>query len=301
MPTLTSAPSRPRLSVRRQFAVFFVTLAALVLPAVAYAVSQGVDLAALDRAPVGAQLALFSQSFAPALAALVTWAVGGGAPAWGFRRVPWRAMGAGWLIALLGVGSAYVAAWMLGVAAFSPESLSGSLGLPAPLVAALALLPGLVPYLLLAVGEQIGWSSFLVPRLAETRSRTAVAILLGLAWASFHVPLMLFVPGAIDDAVPAVQAVTLFAVQCVALAFPMTWLRLRTGSIWPVLVLHATLNAALYFVARPATVPGAESSWWLGEGGLLTTAGIVVAVLATVPLWRGSSAARRTQGPADRI
>src|SRR3712207_2110162 len=113
MTTLTSAPSRPRLSTRRQLAVFFVSLAALVLPAVAFAVSQGVDLAALDRAPVGAQIALFSQSLAPALAALITWTVGGGAPVWGFRRLPWRSMGAGWLIALLSVGLAYGTAWLL--------------------------------------------------------------------------------------------------------------------------------------------------------------------------------------------
>lgn len=286
MTTLTSAPSRPRLSTRRQLVVFSVTLAALVLPAVAYAVSQGVDLAALDRAPVAAQIALFSQSFAPALAALVTWAAGGGAPVWGFRRVPWRAMGAGWLIGLLGVGLAYGTAWLLGLAPFSPDALSATLGLPAPLVAVIGLLPGLLPYLLLAVGEQLGWSSFLVPRLAERRSPTAVALILGLAWASFHVPLMLFVPGAIDEGVPVILAVALFAAQCVALAFPLTWLRLRTGSIWPVLVLHATLNAGLYFVAQPATVATAESAWWLGEGGLLTTAGVVAAVLVTAPICR---------------
>ncbi|WP_210480750.1 CPBP family intramembrane glutamic endopeptidase [Naasia sp. SYSU D00948] len=295
MTTLASAPtaSRPRLSTRRQLAVFFVTLAALVLPAVAYAVSQGIDLRSLEQAPVGAQLALFAQSLAPALAALLTWAVGGAAPVWGFRRMPWRTMGAGWLIGLLAVGLAYGTAWLLDLAPFSPEALSAGLGLPAPVVALIGLLPGLIPYLLLAMGEQLGWSSFLVPRLAETRSPAVVAVLLGLAWASFHLPLMLFVPGAIAEGVPGVQAVALFTVQCVALAFPLTWLRLRTGSIWPVLVLHATLNAAIYLVAKPATVPTAGAAWWLGEGGVLTTAGVVAAVLATIPLWH-----RRLEGDA---
>ena len=286
MTTLAPSPSRARLSTRRQLAVFGITLAALVLPAVAYAVSQGTDLAHLDRAPVGAQIALFSQSFAPALAALVTWAVGGGAPVWGFRRVSPRIVGAGWLIALTGVGLGYATAWLTGAARFSADSLAASMGLPAPVVALIGLVPGLIPFVLLAIGEQLGWSSFLVPRLAVGRSRDRVALLLGLAWAAFHVPMMLFVTGGIDEGVSPVAAVALFAVQCVALAFPLAWLRLRTGSIWPVLVLHATLNAALYLVAQPATLVDPGAAVWLGEGGVLTTAGIVGGVLLTMPLWR---------------
>ncbi|WP_210505844.1 CPBP family intramembrane glutamic endopeptidase [Naasia sp. SYSU D00057] len=286
MTALAPSPSRTRLSTRRQLAVFGITLTALVLPAVAYAVSQGADLAHLDRAPVGAQIALFSQSLAPALATLVTWAVGGGAPVWGFRRVPLRVVGTGWLIAIAGVGLGYGTAWLTGAAAFSAEALSQTMGLPAPVVALIGLLPGLLPFVLLAIGEQLGWSSFLVPRLAAGRSRDAVAVLLGLAWAAFHIPMMLFLPGGIDEGVAPLAAVALFAVQCVALAFPLAWLRLRTGSIWPVLVLHATLNAALYLVAQPATVTGPGAAVWLGEGGVLTTAGIVGGVLVTMPLWR---------------
>ena len=55
---------------------------------------------------------------------------------------------------------------------------------------------------------------------------------------------------------------------------------------WPALVLHGTLNSVLYLAAEPATMGSASSRWMLGEGGLLTTSGIIVAVLLTVPLWR---------------
>ncbi|BDZ44410.1 CPBP family intramembrane glutamic endopeptidase [Naasia aerilata] len=286
MTTTLPTPVSARLSTRQQVAVFGISLAALVLPAVAYAVSQGVDLAHIDRAPVGAQVALFGQAFAPALAALVTWAASGRPPAWGFRRTPWRTLPAAWLIGLLGTLLAYAVAWATGIAGFSADRLGAMLGVPAPVAALVGLLPGLAPYILLALGEQLGWSSLLVARLAETRSPDRTALIYGPVWAAFHVPMMLFLPGGIAVGVPAAWAILMFAIQCMALAFPLVWLRVRTGSIWPVLVLHAALNASLYFVAQPATVLGPDSGWFLGEGGLLTAGGVVAAVLATIPLWR---------------
>ncbi|GIH28406.1 hypothetical protein Aph01nite_67160 [Acrocarpospora phusangensis] len=200
---------------------------AVVLPALAYAISQGLDLNRISEAPIGAQLAVYSQAFAPMLAGLAAW-----------------------------------------------------------LAAGRGLLPGIVPYVILALGEQIGWSSFLTPRLSRTRSTDATALIVGLCWASFHVPLMLFVPGAIDAGVPIPYAIACFTVQSVTIAFPLVWLRVRTGSIWPVLVLHATLNAALYFVAGAMTAPTEESPWYVGEGGVLTSFYLLAAVLATRKLWR---------------
>ncbi|HEY8588669.1 MAG TPA: CPBP family intramembrane glutamic endopeptidase, partial [Naasia sp.] len=201
-------------------------------------------------------------------------------------RFPVRTVGLAWLIGVVAAGAVYPIAWATGLAGFDPDALTASTGLPALATAAIGLVPGVVPYVLLAIGEQLGWSSFLAVRLSERRSRDVTALTVGSAWAAFHVPMMLFVPGAIDEGVPAALAVAMFLLQCLALAFPMVWLRLRTGSIWPVLVLHAALNATLYFVVEPATVVSESTHLLLGEGGMLTTAGVVAAVLLTLPLWR---------------
>lgn len=277
----TSPPITHRVT-RRQLTTFALVLPALVLPTVAFAVAQGVDLDRLDDAPAGALIALYGQAFMPAVAALIAWAVGDkglrGFP-WGFRRTPWRNIAVAWVLPVLGTGLAYGTAWVTGAARFDP----GSTSLPPLMSVLLGLIPGVVPYMVLAIGEQLGWSSLLVTRLSETRG---APVIVGLAWAAFHFPLMLFVPGAVRAGVPTPYALLWFTVEAVALAFPLVGLRIRTGSIWPVLVLHATLNASIYLAAEPLTAATAHSAWWLGEGGALTSGAMVVAVLATRRWWR---------------
>ncbi|NAS21298.1 CPBP family intramembrane metalloprotease [Herbidospora sp. NEAU-GS84] len=264
----------------RQLSTFALVLPVLVLPAIAYAVSQGVDLDHIGEAPVPVQLALYGQAFAPAIAAAVAFR-GRGFP-WGFVRVPPRTLLTAWAIPVIGIGLAYGTGWLTGLASF------GTHGLPLPplLTVVVGLVPGLVPYLVLALGEQLGWSSFLVTRLGERHSADVVAVVVGVAWALFHVPLMVFVPGAVDPGVPMAYALLWFTVQTIVLAFPLVWLRLTTRSIWPVLVVHATFNAATYFVGQAMTQP--QSPWLLGEGGVLTTAGLAVAVAVTTRWWRQS-------------
>ncbi|MEU6411399.1 CPBP family intramembrane glutamic endopeptidase [Microbispora sp. NPDC046933] len=284
IPIEATAPAarEPRL------AVYGVTLAVLVLPVVALAVSQGADLDRIGDAPIGTQIAVYSQAFMPALAALVACLAGGGVRAldWGFHRVPWRTLAAAWAVPVLGTGLAYGTAWLTGAAHFDPGNLAASTGLHPALGVLLGLVPGVAPFVVLALGEQLGWSSLLVTRLAARRGPAATAVILGLAWASFHYPLMLFVPGAVEEGVPVPYALLMFTLQTVTLAFPLVWLRLRTRSIWPVLVLHATMNASLYFVAEAMTSAHGRSAWMVGEGGALTTAGLAVAVLLTNRLWR---------------
>ena len=286
IPSTPTVPGTRHPATRRQLVTFWAVLAALVLPAVAIAVAHGVHLEHLDEAPLPAQLALYGQALAPALATLAAWAVGRRAPDWGFRRVRWSAIGTAWLLPVLGLGLAYGTAWLTGLAGFRPSALEASGGMPFVVILLLGLIPGLVPYLLLALTEQLGWSSLLTARIGEFRGADATAVLVGLSWAAFHVPMMLFVPGAVPDGVPVAWAVAMFVLQCTALAFPMVWLRLRTRSIWPVLVMHATLNAVLYWVAEPATDPAGSAGWFVGEAGVLTAAGLLVAVVATVRLWR---------------
>ncbi|KAA9380963.1 CPBP family intramembrane metalloprotease [Microbispora cellulosiformans] len=282
--TRTAAPTarEPRLGV------YGVALAALVLPVVALAVSQGADLDRIGDAPIGTQIAMYSQAFMPALAALVACLAAGGVRAvdWGFHRVPWRTLAAAWAVPVLGIGIAYGTAWLTGAARFDPGDLAGSTGLHPALGVLLGLVPGVVPFVVLALGEQLGWSSLLVMRLAARRSPATTAVILGLAWAAFHYPLMLFVPGAVEEGVAVPYAMLMFTLQTVTLAFPLVWLRLRTRSIWPVLVCHATVNASLYFVAEAMTSTHDRSAWMVGEGGALTTAGLAVAVLLTGRLWR---------------
>lgn len=268
-------------------ALYLGLVAALVVPANLVAAALDADAQHPERGPVAVQLALYGQAVIPAVAALAAWAAARTRPTWGFRRTSWSSVGHAWLVGVLSVALGYAAVWVSGAGRFSVAGWSGTWGgLPPALVVPAGLLLGVLPWMALAVGEELGWNSFLTPRLAARFGPDRTAVVVGGLWAAFHLPLILLVPGAVPPGVPTAWTAGWFAVECVALAFPLVWVRLRTSSLWPALVLHGSLNAALYLVAVPATQPTVLTGWLGGEGGLLTSVGTVVAVVATRRLWR---------------
>ena len=273
--------------IRRGLLAYGATLAVVATGLVLLARAAGADVDHLDEAPMAGQLALFAGAFVPSIAMLVAWLTSGIGPDWGFRRCAPRTLALAWAVPLLAALLAYVPAWYAGLAGFDSTGIDGAVaGLPAVAAIPLALLLGPVPWLLLATGEQLGWSSWLVVRLAEVAGRRVVALVFGVGWGLTHVPMMLLVPGAIPAGIPSWFAVTMFLVETVALAYPMVWLRLDSRSIWPVLVLHAGLNAAIYFVGDLLTVERDATDWFLGEGALLTAVGCALSVLLTARWWR---------------
>lgn len=280
------SPDRTR-RLRRGLAAFAATEVVATVGLVLVARANGADVGNLDDVPLAGQLALFGGAFVPTVSMLVAWLASRIGPDWGFRRVRLRLLAVAWLVPVLAAVLAYLPAWLSDVAGFEVTELEDSLGgLPAPVAVLVALLPGLVPWIALALGEQLGWSSWLVVRMAEVAGRGTVAATYGIAWGLAHVPLMVLIPGAVPDGIPLAYAVALFLTQTTALAWPLVWLRLDSRSIWPVLVLHAGLNASIYFVGDLLTVAGPRTDWFLGEGALLTAAGTALAVVATARWWR---------------
>ena len=286
---LPGHPSAPRLAdprLRRGALAYGATTAATILGLVLLARANGADVDRLDDASPVAQLALFGSAFGPAVGMLAAWWISGIRPDLGFRRVRPRTLGTAWLVAVSGPLLAYAVAWSTGLARFDSAEIVDSFGMPAPLAVLVGLGPGLIPWMALAWGEQIGWSSWLVARLGDVLDRRVLALVFGVGWCLAHVPLMLLIPNAVPAGIPTAFAACMFAVETIALAFPLVWLRRDSRSIWPVLVLHAGVNASMYFVGDLLTTNKADTAWFLGEGSLLTAAGTALAVVLTAPLWR---------------
>ena len=291
--------------VRREIAIFLVLTAALTAASIAVVVSQGVDVTRLGEASLVGQVALFGQAFYPGVAAIAARLVTAGTPrglgwGWGLTR---RYLALSYALPLAYCAVAYGLVWATGLAGWDPEGLAAGLplsGLPEGVAAVgaalLALTVGVVPFLVLSLGEEIGWRGLMVPRLAEVMTLPKVALCSGLAWASFHAPLMLFVPGAVHG-VPVPYAVACFAVTGVALSYPLAWLRLRSRSVWPAVILHASHNAAVYLVCDPLTTDAGNAAFFAGETGAgLALAGVCVAVLWWL---HDRRTGRETRRPAD--
>ena len=125
-----------------------------------------------------------------------------------------------------------------------------------------------------ALGEEIGWRGYVLPRLQSRMSALSASLLIAPIWALWHLPLWLTgEPGR----TPTLY--TGFLVSAFALSIISTWVYNSTGgSLLMVVLAHATVNLPLTLVrddlGAQATVPV------LLYFGLLIVAAIVVVIVA---------------------
>src|SRR5262249_26036598 len=124
---------------------------------------------------------------------------------------------------------------------------------------------GVLVSCLTGLGEEIGWRGFLVPELSRTMSLTRVALVSGVIWAAWHVPPLLFAD--YHGATPSWYSLLCFAVLVIAISFVFAWIRLKSGSVWPAAILHASHNLWIQGVFDPLTGDTGKTAWIIGEVG----------------------------------
>lgn len=118
-------------------------------------------------------------------------------------------------------------------------------------------------------GEEFGWWGYLLPRLAPLGGVMA-AVMVGIIWGFWHAPLI-----ALDGYnFPGYPVVGIFAMLLftVPLSVIMTWLRFRSRSVWPGVLLHAAINGQATVVVL-----------LLSKGDSLLRP--PVGLLGTIPFW----------------
>lgn len=124
-------------------------------------------------------------------------------------------------------------------------------------------------------GEEIGWRGYALPRMSSRFGLASASIILGVIWASWHLPLF-FVPQSSTFG----QSFPLYLLQVTALSVAMAWLYWRTdGSLLLVMLFHAAVNNTHDIV--PSAVPGATNPLALSSS--------LVAWLTAALLWIASA------------
>jgi len=205
----------------------------------------------------------------------------------GQRRAVWAGVGfnprrgRGLLIAV--VGPAVVIA-----VSFSVAAAFGVVRFPIPgpgsVSAVLSLAITIIIFTVVLLGEEIGWRGYLLFRLAELTSGRRAAVLTGAFHAIFHLPLLLLTTTYQSDGkrwivVPVVMVtLTLAGVW-------YGWLRLWSGSIWPVSLSHSAFNNLMEGVAGSAIATSpAMMAYVTTETGVVTM--IIMVLLAGYLLTR---------------
>jgi uncharacterized protein len=209
--------------------------------------------------------------FAPTLAALLLSALerGRGGLRETFRPLgAWR-VGVGWyLVALLLPGATFVCA--LAVHVLATGHPPGPWLYPpsdAQHVAAMCLIP---------LTDQIGWRGFAFPRLERRIGPLAASLLLGVAWAGWHVGKAAL----LEQGTPPALQPFLF-LYCVAGYVVFSWLYLRTGES---LVIVVIAHMGAYLENPSQALPANATPFILQAVGLGVVA--VTLVLADRGAWR---------------
>lgn len=237
-------------------------------------------------------LYVYGLMWSPGVAALLT--------RW-LRQRNLKGMGWGWgatryqvlsyLIPLAYAAAAYLPVWLLGLGDFNADFLrqvAARFGWegqsPAATLAFFLLLAGTVGIVgscLSALGEEIGWRGFLVPELAKVTSFTRTALLSGIVWSVWHYPVILFAD--YRSSTPLWYALLCFTAMVLGISFLFAWMRLKSGSLWTGMFLHASHNLFIQGVFDPLTKETGITSYLLGEfGAALAFVGLLVGFLC----WR---------------
>jgi uncharacterized protein len=172
----------------------------------------------------------------------------------GQRRAVWATVGfslrrgRGLLIAVLGplaiIALSFAAAAVFGVIRF--PGLAPSLGL-----SVLNLVVTTVIFAVVFLGEEIGWRGYLLFRLAEVTSGRRAALLTGVFHAVFHLPLLVLTTTYQSEGKRWI-VVPMVMVTLTLAGVWYGWLRLWSGSIWPVSLSHSAFNNVIEGVGGAA-------------------------------------------------
>lgn len=160
----------------------------------------------------------------------------------------------------------------------------GSLQIPIGVLVALQFVNvviGAFLNLIPALGEELGWRGWLLPRLMPLGTVPAL-IVSGVIWGLWHAPLILLgynYPGA-----PGWLGLLMMVGMCIVVGAVFGWLRLRSESVWPAALAHGAFNAAagfaLVFAAAGENIDTVHATI-LGWSGWLVPIVLIAVLLAT--------------------
>lgn len=122
-----------------------------------------------------------------------------------------------------------------------------------------------------AMGEELGWRGFMLPRLLKHFNALKSSIIIGVIWAIFHIPLFL-VPDTGFNEIPF----WVFTVSTLSLSVIYNWLVINTnGSMLIVTLTHFFGNFSLSFFTR-LELPAAKLYYAYAGINMLIAIGILI-------------------------
>jgi membrane protease YdiL (CAAX protease family) len=216
-------------------------------------------------------------------------------------KVGLRSIGCAVLMPLIVGTVAYGIAWATGLVGFSAITPSPAELAMSPAAARLAALEPISRFLasvalgatvfavygcLWTAGEEIGWRGYMLTRLIAAGVPQPLLVS-GLIWALWHFPLIL--SGAYASGPFPLLSAGLFMIMVVGMALVSGVLRLRSGSVWPAIVLHSAWNSIIQNPFDRSSI-GSGATLWIGESGVLVAVTTFILGVVVYRWWRKDGA-----------
>jgi membrane protease YdiL (CAAX protease family) len=208
----------------------------------------------------------------------------------GWKPGPAKWLGLGYVLPILYGAVIYGIVWLVGLGGFTTDIVAEDVarGMPdasrAQMVVVYTLFLATIVYvrggLPGSLGEELGWRGFLFPELQRMTSFTTASLISGVAWAFFHLPIILF--SDYHSGAPIAFTVVVFFISTIAHTFVNNWLRAKSGSVWPTVLLHTSHNVFVSHVYDTLTARYPLTDFFVTEFGLGM---LVINVLMALYVW----------------
>ncbi|MDP5273705.1 CPBP family intramembrane glutamic endopeptidase [Chengkuizengella axinellae] len=145
----------------------------------------------------------------------------------------------------------YSIAWMTGLGELQPLSLLNLILLPTL---------GVMMSSLFVIGEEIGWRGFLLPEIYRTLSYTKTSFVIAAIWCIYHYPILFL--GGYHNGTSVWLSFLFFTLSIIGVSFVVTWIRIKSDSIWPAVLIHSSHNLFFQQYFNPMTVSNSEYTEW---------------------------------------
>jgi membrane protease YdiL (CAAX protease family) len=140
-----------------------------------------------------------------------------------------------------------------------------------------------------ALGEEIGWRGFLVPELYKQLGFTRSSLIAGIIWGAWHLPVLIFAD--YSRGTPFWYTMSCFAVTIISASFIFTRFRMKSGSLWTGVILHASHNLFIKNIFEPLTADTGNTAYYGGEFGIVLS---VISACLALYFWSRRSELKST-------
>jgi len=209
---------------------------------------------------------------------------------YGWKLGKARCLGYSYVLPILVAFIAYGLVWLSGIADFSAEDFGYNrwarmLGLQEPVSFGVAWLLrmsiGMLFTSIFTLGEEVGWSGFLTPKLSRITSVPVTSLIVGGYFAIWHYPAI--VGGIYGTGAPLWVALPGFALVTIGASLMRTVLVSESKSLWVGVILHSSHNMFLMGAFWTLTVHEGYANYFVSESGVFLG---IIYIIAALVFWR---------------